>query len=126
VSLAGGSGVVVDSGPVIMNVAGASQVTPIDFTGGVVSNSTFVPANLQIQYAGTGNVKINGGTQTSAMIYAPLASILVTGGADFFGSVLGATVTVNGGTRIHYDRHLSQTFYSVGNPMLSAFTWRKY
>ena len=49
VSLAGGASVIIDSGPVIMDVAGASQATPLDFTGGVVSNGTFLPSNFQIQ-----------------------------------------------------------------------------
>lgn len=126
ITLAGGSSVILDSGPVIMNIEGDDVVTALDFTGGSLSNSTFVPSNFQVQYRGTGNIKLNGGTQSSGMIYAPQSAITLTGGADFFGSVLGATVTVNGGTRIHYDRQLSQTFFSVGNSMLSTFTWKKY
>lgn len=126
VSLSGGTRLIINSGPVIMNVEGAGQTTVIDFTGGTVSNSTYHPTDFQIQYAGTGNIKLNGGTSSSAMVYAPAASINLSGGADFYGSVLGASVDVNGGTKIHYDRSLNQTYMSVGNYMLSAFSWKKY
>ena len=126
ISLAGGSTVIIDSGPVIMNLEGDDVATVLDFTGGSMSNSTFIPSNFQIQSRGDGAIKLNGGTQSSGMIYAPRGAITLTGGADFFGSVLGSTVTVNGGTRIHYDRQLSQTFFTVGSAMLSTFTWKKY
>jgi len=31
-----------------------------------------------------------------------------------------------GGAAIHYDRELQKTAYTVGNFMLSSFTWKKY
>ena len=42
----------ISTGPVIFNVAGVAQTTPIDFTGGAVSNTTFDPSNSGF-YAGT-------------------------------------------------------------------------
>jgi hypothetical protein len=113
-------------GHVILNIVGAGQATPIDFTGGSVSNSSFDPTTFQVEYAGAGEVKLNGGAQTVAMIYAPNAAASFNGGGDFFGSVVAATVDDTGGAHIHYDRRLTSQFYTVGNAMMSAFSWKKY
>ncbi|TAK18819.1 MAG: hypothetical protein EPO35_00975 [Acidobacteria bacterium] len=125
-TLAGGSHLIIDSGPVVLNVAGASIATPVDLTGGTTANTTFDPSLFRIQYAGTGTVMLAGGAHVSATIYAPNASAQLTGGSHFYGSVLAANVDVNGGTYIHYDRRLGQTFYTAGNNMLTSFTWKKF
>jgi hypothetical protein len=121
-----GNATIVILGTVILNVVGSGQTTPIDFTGGSVSNSSFDPTTFQVMYAGTGSVKLNGGAHTTAMVYAPNAAVSLNGGGDFYGSVVGATVDDMGGARIHYDRRLSSEFYVVGNAMMSSFTWKKY
>jgi hypothetical protein len=126
ISLAGNSSIVIDSGPVVLNVAGQSQTTPIDFTGGTVTNASFIPSNFQILYGGTGTVKLSGGSATAEMLYAPNAAASLTGGSNLYGSILAKTVDDSGGTKIHYDRHLQTTFDSAGNFMLSSFTWKKY
>ena len=124
--LSGNSNLVIDSGPVVMNVLGQDQNTAIDLTGGTTTNTSFNPSNFQIQYAGTGGVKMSGGTSASAMVYAPRAAVGLSGGANFYGSLLGATVNISGGTMVHYDRHLNSTFATAGNYMLTSFTWKKY
>ena len=113
-------------GHVILNVVGSGQATPIDFTGGSVSNTSWDPATFQVEYAGAGTVKLNGGAQTVAMIYAPNAAAAFSGGGNFYGSVVAATVNDSGGSHLHYDRHLSSEFYTVGNAMMSSFSWKKY
>jgi Tfp pilus assembly protein PilX len=113
-------------GTVILNVVGTGQATPIDFTGGSVSNSSFDPTTFQVMYAGAGAVKLNGGAHTTAMVYSPNAAVSLNGGGDFYGSVVGATVDDLGGARLHYDRRLSGEFFVVGNAMMSSFTWKKY
>jgi Tfp pilus assembly protein PilX len=113
-------------GTVILNVVGSGQATPIDFTGGSVSNASFDPSTFQVEYAGAGAVKLNGGAHTTAMIYAPNSAVSFNGGGDFYGSVVGATIDDQGGARIHYDRRLTGEFYMVGNPMMSSFSWKKY
>ena len=125
-SMAGGSNLIIDSGPVVLTAVGASVVTPVDLTGGTTSNTTYDPSMFQILYAGTGTIKLAGGTASAATLYAPNAAAQLTGGADFYGSVLAATVSVTGGTKIHYDRHLGQSFFTVGNYMLNSFTWKKF
>ncbi|MDA1306171.1 MAG: hypothetical protein O2917_02765 [Acidobacteria bacterium] len=122
--LAGGATLTVASGPVILNVSGQNDGTPLDFTGGTTINESFDPSLLRIHYAGTGTLKLTGGTTTSAIVYAPRAHTMITGGADYYGSVLAATVHLSGGARIHYDRRLSRDFFTTGTQMMSSFTWR--
>ncbi len=124
-TLAGNSSLIIDSGPVILKVAGQSVVTAVDFTGGSVSNPGFDPSTFQVVYGGTGNVKLNGGSNTAAVVYAPNAAVTFSGNADFYGSVIGKTVTDVGGAKIHYDVSLQNKFMTAGNHMLTAFTWKK-
>ncbi len=126
ISLAGGSRVVIDMGPVIMNITGAGQTNPVDFSGGSVSNASFVPEQFQILYGGTGGVKVSGGSATALMVFAPNAAVSLTGGSAIYGSILGATISDTGGTAIHYDRDLPSDFGVTWNTMLSSFSWRKY
>jgi type IV pilus assembly protein PilX len=113
-------------GPVTINVTGNNQTTPISLTGNGIQNPTLNPADLQINYAGTGNVKIAGNSESAMVIYAPNANVTLTGGSDFFGAILGQTVTDAGGTAIHYDRNLSKNTYIVSNFMMGSFSWAKF
>jgi len=126
ISLAGGSAVIIDSGPVIFNVGGQGAQTPVDFTGGSLANGSLNPAFFQIQYAGTGTIKLSGNSGTSGAVYAPNAAVTFTGGSDYYGSVIAATVDDTGGTSIHNDRQLANNLMTVGNYMLSAFSWQKF
>jgi hypothetical protein len=108
--LSGGSTLsVVGSGPVVINLAGAglSGSSPVlDLTNGTMENPTGIPAQLQFIYGGSQGVNLSGGTHSYALVYAPNAPIGMSGGADFFGSVNGSTVTQSGGARFHYDSSL--------------------
>lgn len=124
-----GARIIIDSGPVIVNIAGvgfATNQAPIDFTGGSISNPSLNPANFQIQYAGTSLVKLTGGAASSALIYAPNASAGFTGGGDFYGSVIVNQLTDMGGAAVHYDRRLQNMLFNLGNWMLDSFTWSKF
>lgn len=113
-------------GQVTLNVAGVNNATPIDLSGNGLQNPTMNPADFQINYAGSGTVKVAGNSSAAAVIYAPNASVTLTGGSDFFGAILGQTVTDAGGTAIHYDRNLSKNSFVVSNFMLDAFNWVKF
>ena len=127
ITLNGNSTLLIAAGAtVILNVEGTGQATPIDFTGGTVTNAGFNPAQFQIEYAGAGTVKLSGGASTAAMVYAPNAAAEFHGGGSFYGSVVAATVVDTGGADIHYDRHLQGEFFTVGNTMMSAFSWQRY
>lgn len=128
VKMTGNSTLVVASGPGsnVINVAGAGVGTPIDTTGGSISNPSFDASKLQILYGGTGQIQINGGAKTAEMVYAPKASATLNGNSDFYGSIVAATIDDVGNNTIHYDVHLSKSFYVAGNPMLSAFSWKRF
>jgi Tfp pilus assembly protein PilX len=108
---------------IVLNIAPGGS---IDLTGSSLSNPSLVPGNFQLLYGGSNQVKINGGTQTAMVLYAPNASFKLNGGGNLYGSVIANTVTDLGGGAIHYDRHLQSQFYQLGSYMLSAFSWAKY
>jgi hypothetical protein len=122
----GGGSLVVDSGPVVLSVAGQSNAVPVDFTGGVLVNTNQDPGLLQIQYSGNGQVNLAGGSRAAATIYAPNASVNFTNNLDFFGAVIANTFDDTNGALIHFDRHLVNSFFTVGGYMLHSFTWKKF
>jgi hypothetical protein len=108
-TLSGKSILYVTSGPVVINLAGASLsgANPtMDVSGGSIQNPTGIPANLQFTYAGSRGVNLSGGSGSYATVYAPNALVNMSGGTDFFGSVIGSTITNSGGTAMHYDTAL--------------------
>lgn len=124
ITMTGNSQLVIGSGPVILNVAGLAQTVPVDFLGGSIINASFDPSLFRIVYGGTGTLKLTGGSATSAIVYAPNGYPTISGGADFYGSVLGAYIDVLGGSKLHYDRRLSEEFETIGPQMMSTFTWK--
>jgi Tfp pilus assembly protein PilX len=126
IQLNGNSNLIIDTGPVFMNVAGASVSTPIDLTGGSISNPSFDPTTFHLVYGGTGAVKFNGGTSTAMLLYTPNADVTVNGGGNVYGAIVGATVKDTGGALFHYDRRGQNDFFVAGNFMMSSFTWKKY
>ena len=108
-TLSGNSVLYVDSGPVYVNIAGASLNggnPAMDMSGGSMQNPTGNPANLQFSYAGSQGANLSGGLSSYATVYAPNAPVNLSGGSDFFGSIIGSLFTNSGGVALHYDRHL--------------------
>ena len=127
ITMNGGATIVIDgAGPVVFKVAGVGQTTPVDFSGGAISNPSFDPTAMQVYYGGTGAVKLTGGSDTSGLVVAPNSNVSISGGGDFFGSVIAGTVSGTGGAVIHYDRSLSRRQITQGNPLLHQFTWKNY
>ena len=122
----GSSKVVIDSGPVVFKIAGVGDTNPLVINGNGIVNTTFKPTDLEFVYGGTGEVKLAGGEQTSALIYAPQATASFTGGSDLYGAVVVKQLTATGGAAIHYDRNLSNSGFTAGNSMMSAFTWKSF
>jgi Tfp pilus assembly protein PilX len=119
----------IDSGIVIMNITGTGQGTPVDLTGGGVVNSAtpaYNPLSFQIVYGGAGAVKLAGGANAVGLMYAPNATYSLTGGSNWYGALIGATLTDMGGTALHYDRRLQHEDFVPGNWTLESFTWKKY
>jgi hypothetical protein len=60
-------------------------------------------------------------------MYAPNASVTLSGNGTIYGSVIAASILGNGApVTIHYDRALSANLMTVGNWTLDTFTWNKY
>ena len=119
ISLAGGSTLQIN-GPVIFNIAGVGQQTVVDFGGGNVSNTTWLPSDFVINYGGTNNINMGGGSAIYAVINAPNASISFAGGTQFYGQAIGRTIATTGAnTRFYYDTSVNNhpvnnyTFYEV-------------
>jgi hypothetical protein len=115
---------VAGTGPVIIQIAGQEHSQPIYLAGNSLSNPTFDPANLQFIYGGTDSVYVAGGSEASALIYAPLADVTLAGNSDFYGAIVGSQLTVLGSAKLYYDMNLSRTAQTSGNPVMSSFTWR--
>lgn len=112
--------------PVVFNVAGVGTTSPIDLTGGTISNTTYDPKLLQFIYAGDQDVKLSGGTAAAALVYAPNAGTTFTGGSTFYGAVVSGKIKDMGGATINYDRRLEKTALMEGPPVLSSFTWKSF
>jgi hypothetical protein len=125
--LAGSSKIIIDSGPVIIKVKGQGDATPLDLEGGGVSNPSLDPTMLQFIYAGTGNIKITGGTDTAALVYAPNATAYLTGSStNYYGAIVSNKVGSTGGFELNYDRRLQRTIMTAGNPTMTSFSWRTF
>jgi len=112
-----------------LNVAGqgfTGTQTVLDFTGGSFTNNTYDSSKFQIIYAGTGTMKAAGGPGAAATIYAPNAYFEMHGNADFYGSVLADKFNDTGGATVHYDSNLKKKFKTLGNYVMTSFSWKKY
>jgi hypothetical protein len=126
-TLNGNSKIIVDTGPVIIKIKGQGVTTPLDLEGGGVSNPSMDPQKLQFIYGGTGNIKITGGTDTAALVYAPNASGAFSGSStNFYGAVVTKYVTSMGGFSLNYDRRLQNMVMTGGPPMMTSFTWKTF
>jgi hypothetical protein len=91
------------TGPVIINIAGVGQTTVVDFTGGNLSNTTYVPGNLVFNYGGSGNIVMAGGSDAFGVVNAPNAALSFHGGSNFYGQAIAATIDDSGGTDFYWD-----------------------
>jgi len=96
-----------------------------DFSGGSsggVVNTTAKAENLQIfSIASSQGITLSGGSQAYIAVYAPNSPITFSGGSDFYGAAVGNTITDSGGTKVHYDVHLS----SLGGAGVAMLAWRQ-
>jgi Tfp pilus assembly protein PilX len=126
--LSGGSILTISpAGKVVIQIAGAgSPSKALDFSGGSVSNSGGSPADVQIVYAGSQDIVLSGGSNSSGVVYAPNADITMSGSAPWFGAIVGRTYDSSGGSAVHYDRSLANSLVSGGGTFrLIGFSWSK-
>lgn len=123
------SRIIIDSSPVIINVVGTGSTSPFVLNSSVTMDPArpWDPMQLQINYAGTGTVMLGNAATSIAEINAPRASVIVNS-SEFYGSIIGSTVTFGNAAKLHFDRHLgaASVTYIAGADMLTSFSWRKY
>jgi hypothetical protein len=71
------------------------------------SNTTGLPTNFTVNYAGSNTLILKPGSFGFAVINAPNAIISMTGNSNFFGQVLGTKVTVNSTGKFYWDKALA-------------------
>jgi hypothetical protein len=93
------------TGKITINVSGTGcAAAPITFgSHAVISNTSQVAANIQINYPGTGSLTMTGGPQMYCVINAPNAAVSLNGGSDFYGTIMANTIDDHGGTNLHFD-----------------------
>lgn len=122
---AGNTSLAITNGTTTMNLRGTG-VDPVMDMQGNFSTTAFDPTKLQIMYAGTGTVKLRGSNELAATIYAPNALVDMSSGYDVYGSILANRYINSGGAVVHYDTALASKYYTISNPFMSTFTWKKY
>ena len=129
-SLAGGATLVIaGTGNVVINLAGQgfnANQSVLDIAGNTISTGSFDPSRLQIIYGGTATVGLSGSGETSALLYAPNATVnMNAAGGHWYGAVIGKTIK-DASAALHYDRSLQRKMMTLGAFMLDSFTWRKF
>lgn len=99
------NGVLAVTGTVTINVQGSGNSTPVDLEGKGVSNPSGIAQNLQINYAGTGTLKITGGSTGYMVVDAPNGTVSIGGNSDIFGAIVGGTINNFGTAKFHYDKN---------------------
>ncbi len=112
----------------VMNiVAQEGNNTPVNVTGGgVFVNQTYDPQLFSINYAGNKESSISGGAATAFVMNSPNADLTLTGGSDFYGSLIVKKLKDTGGTKLHYDKNLGSFYGIAGNPLLTSFSWKRF
>lgn len=119
-TLSGGSTLQIN-GQVVISVSGRNS--KIDFGGGIVDNTTLVPANAQF-YSNCSKdcVTLSGaGPRAYGIVHAPNSNVTFSTGGNFYGAILGNNVTVSGGSQLHYDESLSSSAATSGAATLVAW-----
>lgn len=128
-SVGGSATVVLDSYPVIVNIAGAglTGTTPaVSLSGGTTINAGGIPANFQIVYGGSQPIVLSGGPQCYGVVYAPNSPISMSGTSTWSGAIVAGTFTDNGHPAVNYDVSLANSLQKVGPYVPIGFGWSKF
>jgi hypothetical protein len=103
--MAGNAQIVVSPpGAVTLNIGGVGQANPLAIAGNGITDDT--KANdFVINYAGAGTVSIAGNGNTTAILNAPNAPITQVGNGNWYGSILGSSMSIGGNAFFHFDRN---------------------
>lgn len=137
VDLSGGAVLMLDTGPVTINVVGTGAganpplAIPFHLNSALQRDPAvhqFDPTQFIINYAGTGQIFLENSSAVAGQVNAPNASLNIQS-SDFWGTLVGNTVTMGNSGKLHFDRNLANAgavTWVVGNDMLTSFTWKKY
>ena len=107
-SLSGSSQIVIQPGGSLILYAGGS----LNMSGYGIVNKGGIPRNLVIYGTSTcTSINYSGSSALYGAIYAPKASMALSGTSGIFGSLIGNTIAISGSTAIHYDENLG----NIGN-----------
>jgi hypothetical protein len=115
-----GSITVTPPGAVTLNIGGTGQAAPLSIAGNGITDDT-IPNDFTINYAGTGAISIAGNGNVTAMMNAPNAPISQTGNGNWYGSLLGSTISMGGNAFFHYDRNAALSPTNNGYYTLIGF-----
>lgn len=101
VTLSGGSTLTI-TGMTTLNVTGK-----FDSSGGSVSNTTHDAFQFKVNVSGATDAKISGGSDSYMTLYAPGSDVDVSGSSDYYGSIIGKTLTASGGSALHQQKNPS-------------------
>ena len=113
-------------GQVIINIEGTGASKAVDLSGGTITNTTDVPFNLQINYAGSQPIDLSGGSGSYAVVYAPNSPITISGGGAWYGAILGKSFTDSGGSAVHYDLALLNQLLQTGPFRTTSYSRSKF
>ena len=108
VILTGGSTLTVNSGGQHVDIYIEKT---LDISGGGIVNTSAQPTQLGLSACGIPSAAqwtLTGGSGAYFSVYAPSHPVVVTGGSDLWGAVVGASYTATGGSKLHYDEGLAQ------------------
>ena len=120
VKISGNDSIKVEKGGKLTIYMGGAS---FDLGGGGVVNDNKSP--LHFAYFGLPSntaLKLGGNTEFYGSFYAPQANVTVSGGGDFFGSIVGKTVAMNGNYKFHFDEALPPMSFMRG---YIATSWRE-
>jgi hypothetical protein len=117
------------TGNILINGNGTGNASPVLTKNNLASNlliyGTVDPNNSSNKCT---SVTIQGNGDLYSAVYAPAASIMVSGNGQVFGSLTGNTVTINGsnGARFHYDESLADMGRTVTTSSTTTYTTTGY
>lgn len=88
------------SGPTVIYVTG-----DIALSGATLSNDSKIPSNLQLFPMGN-KCDVSGSSELYAVIYGPTTQVIRSGGADYYGLIVGETLVLSGEGGIHADESI--------------------
>lgn len=117
-SISGNAELIINAaaGPVVLYVTGA-----ISISGNGVSNA-LQPKDFSLVQVGGAPVSFSGNATYTGTVLAPSSALSVSGNGVFFGSYIGASISLNGNATVHYDKSL-RAISSTTGPLRVIAQW---